>query len=158
MADTIDVEGIIADNAAARAALMLAFDAVPAARRIETWYGDWSLKDLVVHLAAWQESWAAGMDQIARGERPQLPEYEGDDDAFNAARVAEHDGDSWESAVRWLRESRERHEEAARGMRAVAPAERLAPGRTAHNFVAGPGTHDREHIPAILEWRQAEGL
>ena len=121
MAETIDVEGIIAGNATARAALMQAFDAIPASRRSEAWYGDWSLKDLVVHLAAWQEAWATGMQQIARGERPQLPGYEGDDDAFNAARVAEHAGDSWESAVQWLRASRERHEQAARGMGEAAP-------------------------------------
>lgn len=158
MAEPIEVEGIIAGNAAARAGFMQAIDAIPGARRVEAWYGDWSLKDLVVHLAAWQQAWATGMEQIARGERPQLPGYEGDDDAFNAARVAEHSGDSWESALGWLRTSRERHEEAARGMSEAVPAERLAPGRTAHNFVAGPGTHDREHIPAILEWRKREGL
>ena len=158
MAETIDVEGIIADNAAARAGLMQALDAIPGPRRIEAWYGDWSLRDLVVHLAAWQQAWAAGMEQIARGDRPQLPGYDGDDDAFNAARVAEHVGESWESALRRLRVSRERHEEAARGMRGVVPAERLTPGRTAHNFLAGPGTHDREHTPAILDWRAQEGL
>lgn len=150
------LDELLEDNAVARAALLQAVDAVPAARRLERALGEWSLKDLMAHLAAWQDGYAQALEGVARGERPVIPGYEGSDDAFNAARVAAARELSWEQVLGQLRAARERHEAAVRGLRVLDP-ERYAPGRTPHRL-ASSANHDREHTPEIEAWRQAQGL
>jgi uncharacterized damage-inducible protein DinB len=151
---------LIEANAQARAALMEAVDALPAARRIERWYGEWSLRDIVGHLAVWQDGWAAALEALARGEPPRIPGFEEGDDgsAFNAARAAEHAEDSWEQAMDLLRQARQRHEAAVRALPAAVEPERYAEGRTAHRMAAMPGNHDRTHIEPIREWRREQQL
>ena len=158
----IDVRAVVDDalqhNAAARAELLDALDRVPEDRRTEVWYGIWSLKDILAHLVGWQEAWAVGLDQVASGERPALPGYEGDDDSFNAKSVARFTDESWEQVLGALRTTREQHDEVARGIVGRIEASRLEEGRAGHRFLFAPGNHDREHIPAILEWRREQGL
>ena len=51
-----------------------------------TFFGDWSVKDILAHLAGWQHEMAGSMERMARGERP-TPEgvdY-GNADAWNAS-------------------------------------------------------------------------
>ncbi|MEZ4501223.1 MAG: hypothetical protein R3C39_01185 [Dehalococcoidia bacterium] len=141
-----------------RADLMEAIDALSAARRLEVWFGTWSLKDVIAHLATWHDAAALGLEQIARGERPHLPGFEGDDDAYNAAAVARLEGESWERLMAMLRAARERHDAAARGLVGAVPLERLEEGRATRRLLDLPATHGEEHIPAIFEWRRAEGL
>ncbi|MBM4416016.1 MAG: ClbS/DfsB family four-helix bundle protein [Chloroflexi bacterium] len=154
MPDVLDA--VLEENAAACAELMHAIDAVPEAWRTERGVlGDWSLKDLVAHLAYWQDGWAHALELVASGERPQIPGYDNDDD-FNARNVAASQGESWEQVLARLRSTRERHEAAVRGLRAL-DADRYAEGRTPHRL-ASAGSHDREHLPAIEAWRRAQGL
>jgi uncharacterized damage-inducible protein DinB len=150
------LDALLEENAAARAALLAAVDALPAERRLERSLGDWSLKDLLAHLAAWQDGYAHALELVASGERPQIPGYAGSDDAYNAACVAASQQLSWEQVLAALRAARERHEAAVRGLRAV-DADRYAPGRTPHRL-ASSANHDLEHTPAIEAWRRAQGL
>ena len=62
------VDAIIEQNAQARADLLDAIDALPGERRTEGWYGpeQWSLQDVLAHLARWQEGWSHA---LARGRR-----------------------------------------------------------------------------------------
>jgi uncharacterized damage-inducible protein DinB len=158
----IDVSAVVDDalrsNAAARAELLDAFDRIPDARRIEVWYGTWALKDILAHLVGWQEANAIGLEQMANGERPAIPGWEGDDDSFNAKSVERFRDEPWERVLGALRTARERHEEVARSLDGRIDPSRLEPDKTAHRFLFAPGNHDREHIPAILEWRRAQGL
>ncbi len=151
---------LIESNAQARAELISALDAIPAARREERWYGEWSLKDIVAHLGVWQDGWGAALEALARGERPLVPLFEEGDTgaAFNAARAAEHAGDSWEHAMDLLRRARQRHEAAVRALAGAVEPERYAEGRTAHRLASMPGSHDRTHIAPILEWRREQRL
>jgi len=55
---------------------MQAIDALPVPRRLEVWFGTWSLKDIVAHLATWQDAAALGLEQIARGELLQAVAYD----------------------------------------------------------------------------------
>jgi uncharacterized damage-inducible protein DinB len=156
----IDVGAVVDDalqrNAAARAELLDALDRVPEDRRTEVWYGVWSLKDILAHLVGWQEAWAIGLDQVANGERPSLPGYEGDDDSFNAKSVARFKDEPWERVLGALRTTRERHEEVARSIVGRIDPSRLEEGRAGHRFLFGPGNHDREHIEPILGWRREQ--
>lgn len=157
MADVIDelVEG----NAQARAELIEAIDALPPERRTDGWYGpeQWSVHDIVAHLHGWQIGWSHALELMAKGERPNVPGYEGDDDAYNAKSVEAGRQRSWERLMGDFRESRERHEAAVKSLRGSMDLDRIVPGRTAHNL-ANAGNHDREHAGAILEWRRSQGI
>ncbi|MSQ36463.1 MAG: DinB family protein [Dehalococcoidia bacterium] len=156
MADADALDAVLEDNAVARAALLQAVDALPAERRLERALGEWSVKDVVAHLATWQDGFAAALELVAQGERPVIPGYANDDDAFNAARVAEARELSWEQVLGRLRAARERHDAAVRGLRVLDP-DRYAEGRTPRRL-ASSANHDREHAPQIEVWRRAQGL
>ncbi|MDA0365291.1 MAG: ClbS/DfsB family four-helix bundle protein [Chloroflexi bacterium] len=157
MADVIDE--LIEGNAQARAELIDVIDALPAERRSEGWFGpeQWSVHDIIGHLGGWQAGWSHALELMASGERPAVPGYEGDDDAYNAGSVAAARERSWEQLMVDFRQNRERHEAAVRGLRGTMDLERIVPGRTAHNL-ANAGGHDREHIDAIRDWRRAQGI
>lgn len=161
MTQTVEpLAALIEENAQVRAELLNAVDALPAARRTERWYGEWSLRDIVAHLGVWQDGWAAALEALARGERPLVPLFEEGDDgsAFNAARAAEHADDSWEQVMDLLRRARQRHEAAVRALEGAVEPDRYAEGRTAYRLAAMPGTHDRTHVAPILEWRREQRL
>ena len=159
------VDAIIEGNAQARADLLDAIDALPAERRTEGWYGpqQWSVQDVLAHLARWQEGWSHALRAVTSGERPSVPGYEPNrddpdaaDDAYNAASVAEMRGQPWEAVMARLRAAREEHDEAIRGLRALEP-ERYAEGRTPYRL-ADSAEHDHEHIEAIRAWRREQGV
>jgi len=157
MADVIDE--LLEGNARARAELMDAIDAIPAGRRAEGWFGpeQWSVHDIVAHLGGWQAGWAHALELMATGERPAVPGYEGDDDAYNAKSVEAGRARSWEQLMGDFRANRERHEAAVKGLRGAVDLDRIVPGRTAHNLANAAG-HDREHIEAIRDWRRGQGI
>lgn len=151
---------LIEENARARADLLNALDAVPGVQRTVQWYGEWALRDIVAHLAVWQEGCAAALEALVRGEPPRIPLFEesADGAAFNAARAAEHQDDSWEQVMALLYRARQRHEAAVRALADAVEPERYAEGRTAYRMAAMPGGHDRTHIDPILSWRREQGL
>ncbi len=154
------LDALLRENARARSELLAALDAVPAARRTELWYGEWSLRDIVAHLAAWQEGCAAALESLARGEPPRIPGFDeaAGGEAFNAARAAEHRHDSWEQVMALLHAARERHEAAVRALPAAVDPERYQEGRTAYRLAAMPGGHDQGHLEPVLTWRREQGL
>jgi len=155
MPDAIDA--ILEENARARAELLEVVDAIPAQQRLDPSLDGWSVKDIVVNIAAWQDGYAHALELMARGERPQVPGFEDNDiDAFNATRQEQAMADRWEQTLSRLRAARERHEAAVRGLRVLDP-ERLEPGKTAHRL-ANAAEHDREHIEQIAAWRRARGV
>ncbi len=156
MPEVIDLDVIAEENAQARAALVEAVDALSDEQRREVWFGQWSLHDVIAHIAAWQDGFAHALELMARGERPVIPGSQGDDfDAFNAASTEARKDHDWEQLMAELSTARERHEAAVRGL-STLPPERLAPGKTAHTLT-DEAEHDREHIDAILEWRREKG-
>ncbi len=150
------VDRAIAANAEARAALVEACDALKESQRLEPWFGEqrWSLHDVVAHIAVWQDAAARGLEQIARGETPDVEGWDGDDDAYNAANVELFASAPWPEVVTALRHARERHESAARALSATAVDLEVDPAR---RLLWLPSTHDGEHVPAILEWRASHG-
>jgi hypothetical protein len=77
MADGLN--DLLEENARARADLLEAVDAIPAAVRLEPTIDGWSVKDVIVNIAAWQDGYAHALELMARGERPKVPDYEDDD-------------------------------------------------------------------------------
>jgi uncharacterized damage-inducible protein DinB len=160
-----EIDAIIEANAKARAELLEAIDALPAERRVEGWFGpnEWSVKDVLAHLARWQEGWSHALRIAAEGERPSIPGYtpnrddpDAANDVYNADSVAEMRDDPWETVVTRLRAAREAHDEAVRGLRVLEP-ERYAEGRTLR-ILSDAAAHDHEHIGSILAWRREQQL
>jgi hypothetical protein len=65
--------------------------------------GDWSLKDLIAHVAAWEEEAARRIDEIIRGNGASLtwPTKE-EEDAFNEAAVSASQGLSIDQVIKRL--------------------------------------------------------
>ncbi len=159
------LDALIEENERARAELLDALDALPAERRVEGWFGPeaWSTKDILAHIARWQAGWAHALGLVAGGERPAIPEFEPDrddpdaaDDAFNAESVSRSGDLSWEQVLANLRDAREQHNEAIRGLSVLDP-DRYAEGRTPYRL-SDAAEHDREHAEAILAWRGEQGV
>ncbi|MCY4616863.1 MAG: DinB family protein [Chloroflexi bacterium] len=159
------LDALIEENERARAELLDALDALPAERRVEGWFGPeaWSAKDILAHIARWQGGWAHALGLVASGERPSIPEFEPNredpeaaDNAFNAESVARSGELSWEQVLANLRDARERHNNAIRGLAVLEP-DRYAEGRTPYRL-ADAAEHDREHAEAILAWRGEQGV
>ena len=155
----IDIATALSANALARAELMDAIDALPADYRAELVFDGWSVEDLVLHLAIWQESAALALRQMISGERSRIEGFTGDNiDEWNQARVNEARGLGWERSLARLRRAREALEAAIRAAAETLPPERLIAGKTAAGFILGAAEHDRAHGGQILEWRRELGI
>lgn len=153
------VPTILEANQAARADLIAAVDALTPARRQERWFGTWSIHDILAHLYEWQNGHAHALERMARGLRPEIPDYDPDtgDDPYNALVVERNRHLAWEELLAHLRAARERHEAAVRNLVGRLPADRFDEGRTARRL-ADSAEHDREHIAPILAWRREQGI
>ena len=113
-------------------------------------YGDWSVKDIVAHIAGWQHTMTAAMERMARGERP-TPEgvdYS-DADAWNAKFAGAMRPQSPSTVVADLKQSFANYLRAARAL----PADRFGEGKTVNRLLEASGYgHYREHLPAIKEF------
>lgn len=153
------IDAALEENAIARAELVEACDALSEPRRLERWFGAnaWSLHDIVAHIAVWQDAAARGLEQLTRGEAPDIEGWHGDDDTYNAATIELFASAPWPEVLTALRHARERHAAAAEAARDHLADAAFEEGGQGRRLLFLPSTHDREHVPAILEWRRARG-
>ena len=138
------------------AGLLDAVDGLTEEQMRQVWYGDWSVHDIMAHVAGWHREEIAMLERMARGERP-VPESADytDDDAWNARFAAKWRAASASEVLAELRASEEAYLAAASRL----PEERFEEGRTAQRLVQQACTeHYREHADEIREWREREGI
>ena len=118
---------------------------------------DWSVRDLVFHLAAWSEHAAAALDLAMAGRGAEFAYSTGDTDAMNERFLA--DGRSTSAAAALAREEaafaafRERVE----GMDPPLLALRLGNGDTVEEVIRYDGPdHYAEHTAHLRAWFGAE--
>lgn len=118
-------------------------------------YGEWSVKDILAHIAGWQRSMTESMERMARGEKP-TPEgvdYS-DADAWNARFSGAMKAQSGETILADLRQSFANYVRAAKAI----PEDRFGEGKTINRLLEASGWgHYREHRPAIEEYRKSSG-
>ncbi len=163
----VDLDAIIQENARARAELMDAVDGLAGEQLREVWHGEWSLLDVVAHIAGAQEGYAEWLEHVARSEEPRITGYgePGPPHHWNRVTVEARRDRDWERRVADLDVARERHEAAVRAV----PLERYDveedgypndftpwPNQLVH-FAANVSRHERGHIAAILKWRSEQG-
>jgi hypothetical protein len=123
---------------------------------MDPWFGGWSIRDIIAHLAGWHAEMMPALERLARGQRP-FPEgvvYD-DVDAWNARFTAARRETEVTEVLLELDRSHERFLHAA----AQVPDERYVPGKTAWKIVdLNSATHYREHGDAIRAWRARRGL
>ena len=90
---------LLASLNATRAKLLAAVSlASEAEREWRPVCGQWTLKDLLGHIADWEAFGAVGLSHMASGQPPNV-EYVHDIDGWNERRVREHRPDSWEDTI-----------------------------------------------------------
>ncbi|MDO8612772.1 MAG: ClbS/DfsB family four-helix bundle protein [Dehalococcoidia bacterium] len=149
-------DALLREMEAGFADLLSTVDGLSEEQMTRVWYGNWSVPDILAHIAGWHREEIAMLERIARGERP-VPESADytDDDAWNARFVAKWRAASAGEVLAELKASKEAYVAAAGRL----PEERFKEGRTAHRLVQqGCTEHYREHAGEIREWRQREGI
>ena len=71
-----DVAAMLEENARTRAAFLAALDGVPESRIPDRWFDGWSLREIVAHVAAWEDGFATALELATRGERSVVPGFD----------------------------------------------------------------------------------
>ena len=131
--------------------LLAAVDKLDDTAMSRTFYGDWSVKDVLAHIAGWHVQMTGAMERMARGEKP-TPEgidYS-DSDGWNARFAGAMRAQSAETVVAELRQSFGNYLRAAQAI----PDDRYGEGKTINRLLETSGYgHYNEHLPAIKEYR-----
>ena len=149
-------DALLREMEAGFAGLLDAVDGLSEEQMTRVWYGDWSVRDILAHVAGWHREEIAMLERMGRGERavPESADYT-DDDAWNARFVAKWRAASTGEVLAEMKASKEAYVAAAGRL----PEERFEEGRTAHRLVQqGCIEHYREHVDEIRAWRERDGI
>lgn len=133
-------------------------DLTPEALAEQPVVDDWTVKDVLAHIAAWDRWEVRTLKQLAAGRKPNLTDIE-DVHAFNEHAVAASQGWSLEAVRQELEEARE----ALVDWLHTLPAAEVFRTRTLNgddwsfpNLLKIQWEHDAEHAAQIAAWREAE--
>jgi len=149
-------DALLREMDAGFAGLLDAVNGLSEEQMTRVWYGDWSVRDILAHVAGWHREEIAMLERMARGERavPESADYT-DDDAWNARFAAKWRAASAGEVLAELNASKEAYVAAASRL----PEERFEEGRTARRLLQqGCIEHYLEHADEIREWREREGI
>lgn len=128
------------------------FEGLDDVQMAQIWLEDWSVHDILAHVAGWHRVMTGSLDRVARGERP-TPEgvdYS-DADAWNEGFSKEKKGISPRAMVNELQEAFE----AFRSAVDTVPDDRFEPGRTVDRLIrVNAIDHYVEHGTQITLWRE----
>lgn len=146
---------LLAALSAAREELLLLSALVPPDDRASRPVcGVWTLKDVLAHLADWEQVGVEGLRSMARGEPPPV-EHIADIDAWNHEHAEARRGQPWSQVWGDLHATRTAFVQTLEGMRQddLAPSYRFpwGPKGTAYEWVAAFVDHDREHAEGLAE-------
>src|SRR5919201_1468607 len=120
---------------------------------------EWSVRDVLTHVAAWDRAVTASFRQMLEGERPELLDL--DEDGIQAFNAEHHQADKGRSLEEVLRELNDSREEMLDLLRGVDNAALFAPApgdEHADMSIAGhlrvQVSHDEEHAEMIEMWRE----
>jgi hypothetical protein len=136
-------------------ALNAALAGVPEERMGEPLLSEWTLADVVTHIATWYELTARDCDRTRRGRTPALASFTHDEiDAWNAAMMFGRRHFAPAQALAELGESWEAFSSAL----AALPDAVFAEGALGRTLVETLVEHTRDHAAAIRAWRQEQGI
>jgi hypothetical protein len=153
-----DREQLLADLEKGRSELRASYQGLPDGQMTRMGaVGEWSVEDVLSHVASWDEVMLADLERIARGDTPALATIDlesADYDAANAAIMSQRRDLPLDQVLRDLDTDR------ADIVAAVGrlPDSALAEGQFGRLLIQITAAHDREHASGISEWRRKEGL
>lgn len=154
-------ELLLAALSAAREELLTAGALVrPHERTTRLVCGEWTLKDVLGHVADWEWVGAEGLRRMADGQSPDV-EHIVDIDAWNQRHAEARRDQPWNEAWADLHEAREALLEPLEGMDQADLSRSFrfpwGPEGTAYQWVSVFVAHDREHAQGLREETGAEG-
>jgi hypothetical protein len=146
-----DKEELIRHYEATRASLKAAIDGLTPEQLTETSIDGWSVKDHLLHLAAWDEIRAAEVERISRGFESAWRMTEEQDEAYNEMAYLLRKDLRLDQAVAEFDGSR------ARLLDAIRAAGARALDTSLYGAAGLRSGHEEEHTGWILGWRQKQG-
>lgn len=148
-----DKEKVLRDCEEAYGELREAIAGLDDARTRTVWLGTWGVKEILIHIAAWDREMSPGLARIGQGDPPYPAGTYDDFDAWNARFVeAGKDAPVHEVLVD-LEASHHGLLAAARGL----GDEHFASDAPARELFEGTGAkHYREHAGQIRDWRDGK--
>ena len=152
MSDKDDVLSMLHES---RKELASAIEGLPDDKLTAPLGDNWCAKDVMGHIASWDEFTVNDLRRIARGRLPCL------------AAFREPDVDSWNAFLMRPRrlfpvaQIRAEFEEARAEMVTALkdlPEGLLAQGQMVRNIFSIMSNHEKDHARQVREWRQAEGI
>jgi hypothetical protein len=117
--------------------------------------GEWSCKEVLVHIAAWEREAVKATHQTLQGQRPEILDIE-DFDAWNDRQVCLWKHASVDEVRREFSAAREAVLTAIEGLEAIhfesPQAFPLLGGSSLEQIL--DWRHDQEHVPGLRSWRR----
>lgn len=152
---------LLATLNAARDEFLASLDLIPPTQRTSRPVcGHWTLKDLVGHVADWEQVGVKGLRDMAAGRSPDVAHIP-DIEAWNAEHAAAREDQTWETCWEDLHKTREQLLDVLQGMN-QGKIDRTylfpwGPQGTAYEWVRVFATHDREHAHDLRQAARTEG-
>lgn len=153
-----DREELLGELEKARAELRASYQGLPDEQMTRLGaVGEWSVKDVLSHVASWDEILLPDLARLARGDTPALASIDLETASFDSANAVIM---SQRRKLPLAQVLRELDIDRADVMAAVGrlPDSALAEGQFGRVLIQITAAHDREHAAGILEWRRKEGL
>lgn len=139
---------------AARCELLAAIEGLTPEKMTVPMLGEWSVKDILAHVASWEEQILPDLRRIRDGHRPALASFrEQDVDQWNALIMSLRKNFPLEQVLHELDYYRRTTKEALDFLPDAAFASGFVPATCAISV-----HHDREHAGQIRAWRQREDM
>jgi hypothetical protein len=127
--------------------------------------GEWSVKDLLAHLAHWEELHMGWIEASRRGESIEVPGYDStwkDLDPLNQMIYAKHSQESLESVLAYFRAT---HQAFMEQLEALTDEELFTPGFFAftgqgrlEGWYGAFAAHDRWGKTELRQWMKQKGM
>ena len=150
-----DREQVYSQLEDARQQLLAAIDGLKPEQMTVPVVDDWSVKDLLAHVASWDEFVLPDFQRVTKGRIPALASFrEAEVNDWNRMFMSLRRNFSLDQAMAEFKE----HREATMAALDALPDERLAQGQFPWIMATIAAHHDRDHAQDIAKWREKEGL
>ena len=150
-----DKSDAIAGLEAARKETLEAINGIPEEKMSAVAFGSWSVKDVLCHLASWEQFAVPDLQRISRGHIPQLATLRLEEiDDWNAGLMRSRNLFSLPQAMFELDDSRRQFIDALNAQSEGV----FAAGQMVRMLTDGLVNGEKGHVADIREWRKQQGV
>ncbi len=150
-----DKSDAIAALETTRTEMLDAINRIPEDKMTVDAFGTWSVKDVLCHLASWEQFAVPDLQRISRGHIPQLATLRLEDvDDWNVGLMRSRNLFPLPQVMFELEDSRRQYIDAVNAQ----PEGLFATGQMVRMLTDGLVSGEKGHAATIGEWRQREGI